>query len=48
MNKYEFLYQTSDGEVNTGWCYASSILDAERTITYEKFDVDSILAIRQL
>ena len=48
MNKYEFLYQTSNGEIKTGWCYASTIVDAERVITYECFDVDSVLAIRKL
>ena len=48
MNKYEFMYQTSDGEIDTGWCYATSIAEAERIITYECFDIDSILAIRQI
>jgi len=42
------MYETSDGEVHHGWCYASSIADAERVATYEYFDIDRILAIRKI
>ena len=48
MDKFEVMYETSSGDVFFGWCYATSILEAERLVTYEYFDLDRILALRKI